>query len=93
MAVAVTLATPEALVIAEELDNMALAPLAGAAKVTLMPLTGLPFVSFTVTCRAFAKAALNSVDCGVPPVAVTLPTPVLVSGKFAANVPKVAVTV
>jgi hypothetical protein len=33
-----------------------LAPLAGAVKVTLTPLTGLPYLSATVTCKGFAKA-------------------------------------
>jgi hypothetical protein len=49
LAVAVTLATPEASVTAVALDNIALAPLAGAVNVTVTLATGLPTESFTVT--------------------------------------------
>jgi hypothetical protein len=79
LAVAVTLATPEALVTATVLDSTALAPTGGAVNVTETPLTGFPFWSFTVACRALGKAAPTRVDCGVPPAAVKLVSPVLVS--------------
>ena len=46
------------------------APLAGAVKVTVAPLTGLLFESFTVACSAVAKAAPVVALCGVPPVAL-----------------------
>jgi hypothetical protein len=72
LAVAVTLATPRALVVAVPLDNTALAPLEGAVKATTMPLNGLLFESLTVTWRALGKAVPAVVDCGVPPEAVTL---------------------
>jgi hypothetical protein len=49
LAVAVTLATPEASVTAVALDNIAVAPPAGPVNVTVMLLTGLPAESFTVT--------------------------------------------
>ena len=78
-AVAVTLATPEALVTAVKLDRIALAPASGTAKVTVVPATGFPAESFNVACSAFGKAVPNRVDCGVPPVAVKLVTPVLVN--------------
>jgi hypothetical protein len=62
-----------------------LAPVAGAAKVTTTPLTGLPPESFTVAWSALAKAVLIVADCGVPAVAVMdagVPG-VLVSAKVA----------
>lgn len=69
LAVAVTLATPEALVTAVALDRVALAPVAGAAKVTVAPLIGFPAESLTVACSAFANEVPTAADCGVPPVA------------------------
>jgi hypothetical protein len=72
LAVAVTLAIPEALVTAVLLDRVALAPLAGAVKATITPFTGFPHESFTVACNAFGKAVPARVDCGVPPVAAIL---------------------
>ena len=51
--------------------NVPLAPLAGAAKVTVTPLRGLLFESFTLACRNDAKAAPMFALCGVPPVALT----------------------
>ena len=72
MAVAVTLATPEAFVTAVGLERVALAPVGGAAKFTVTPLKGLPSESLTVACKAFGKAAPNTADCGVPPVGVML---------------------
>ena len=49
LAVAVTLATPEELVVAVGDDRIALAPVDGTAKLTDMPLTGLLAASSTVT--------------------------------------------
>ena len=92
MAVAVTLATPKALVNAVGLDNTALAPDTGTAKVTVMPFTKFPLVSFTVTCSAIGKAAPTGVDCGVPAVGVTLAIPVFVSVKVVESVAVKAVT-
>ena len=51
--------------------NVPLAPLVGAAKVTVAPLTGLLFESLTVACRGVAKAVPTVALCGVPPVALT----------------------
>src|SRR6185369_9732549 len=94
LAMAVTLATPAALVTAVVLDRVALAPDVGAAKVTVTPLIGLPSESLTVACRGLAKLAPDSAVCGVPPVAAMLAgAPAwLVSAKVAVNVPTVAVT-
>ena len=69
MAVAVMLAIPAALVMTVRADSAALAPVAGAANVTVTPLTGLLPASRTVTCNGVAKAAVIAADCGVPPVA------------------------
>jgi hypothetical protein len=52
--------------------NVALAPLPGAINVTVTPLTGLLFASFTVARRAAGNAVPTTVLCGVPPVAVRL---------------------
>jgi hypothetical protein len=52
--------------------NSALAPLAGAANVTVTPLNGFPPESFTVAWSAVAKAVLTVALCGVPAVAVIL---------------------
>jgi hypothetical protein len=99
LAVAVTLATPEALVSAEELESTALAPIGGTPKVTVAPDTGFPAESFTVVCSAVAKAEPDGADWGVPPVAVilagTVPVPellVLVNENDAESVPALAVT-
>ena len=63
-------ATPEALVTALEAPwNDPLAPLEGAVKVTVTPLTGLPDASMTVAWRGVANTVLTVVVCGVPPVA------------------------
>src|SRR5579871_6230891 len=48
------------------------APLPGAVKVTVTPLTGFPPESFTVATNGLAKVVLIVALCGVPPVAVTL---------------------
>ncbi len=51
-------------------ENAPLAPLPGAAKVTVTPLSGLVPASVTVACNCDAKAVLTAALCGVPPVAV-----------------------
>ena len=83
LAMAVTLATPEALVTAVWEDRVALAPVGGAAKVMVTPFTGLPSASLTVTCSAFVKGAPTVADCGVPPVAVMNANVVLVNENVA----------
>src|SRR5215471_18004250 len=95
LAVAVTLATPEALVTAVGLDRVALAPVVGAEKDTVMPDRGFPPESFTVACRAVAKAVPKAADWGVPPVAVTLAGwgVVLVNENDVESAPTLAVTV
>jgi hypothetical protein len=80
-------ATPEALVTAVFTPpaKVPLAPLKGAANVTVTPLKGLPPASFTVACKGLAKAVLIGALCGVPPVAAMdagAPT-VLVNAKLA----------
>jgi hypothetical protein len=96
LAVAVTLAMPEALVTAVRLDRVALAPApgGGGTKVTVTPDTGLPSESFTVACRAAGNAVPTVVDWGVPPVAVmkAAVVDVLVSEKDVESVPTLAVT-
>ena len=72
LAVAVTLAIPEALVTAVAAESAALAPVAGPAKVTVTPLTGLFPASRTVTRRGVVKAVPNTADWGVPPLGVTV---------------------
>ena len=49
-------------------DSVADAPVAGAAKVTVTPLSGLPAASLTSTCSGTAKGARTVVLCGVPPL-------------------------
>src|SRR5438132_14126066 len=61
-----------ALAAVDLLEALPIAPLSGAVKVTLAPLTGLPQKSFTVVCSAVANAVLMVVLCVVPAVAVTL---------------------
>src|SRR5579871_443387 len=94
LAVAVMLATPEALVTAVPLDNTALAPSKGVLNATVTPITGSPLASLTVTWSGFGKGKSNRLDCSEPPVAVILAaTPdVLVSEKVAESVPTLAVT-
>ena len=62
-----------------------LAPLPGAANVTVMPLNGCPPESFTVACSAVANAVFTVALCGVPPLAMMLAgvTAVLVKLKLA----------
>ena len=71
-AVAVTLAMPEAFVVAVAEDSVALAPDRGTANVTAMPGTGLFEESFTITCSAEPKAVATSVVCADPPDALML---------------------
>jgi hypothetical protein len=65
--------------------KLPLAPLPGAVNVTVTPLTALPPESFTVACKAVAKAAPSVALCGVPAVAVIpdAAPAVLVRLKFA----------
>ena len=49
-----------------------LAPLVGAVKVTVTPLTGLLLASLTVADSAVAKLVFTVALCGVPAVAVML---------------------
>ncbi len=70
-AVATPLVLVDAVAVAEP-PKVPLAPLAGAVKVTVAPLTGLPPASFTVACKAVAKAVLMAALCGVPALAAML---------------------
>ena len=90
LAVAVTLATPAALVTAVGLDSVALAPLPGAVKETVTPLNRLPPESFTVACNAPAKTALVRAVCGVPAGVIVAGSPaVFVRIKKATRAPSV----
>ena len=66
-------ATPEAFVLTVIVFippvKVPLAPVAGAVKVTAMPLSRFPPASFTVAVSGLAKAAPATAVCGVPPVA------------------------
>jgi hypothetical protein len=90
-------ATPEAFVVAVFTPpaKVPLAPLAGAANVTVTPLTGLLEASFTVACKFVANAVLTAALCGVPAVAVMLAggLATLVSEKLAGVATPVAVAV
>ena len=94
LAVAVTLAKPDAFVVAVLADKPALAPDPGAAKLTTKPLTGLLAASRTVTWSNAPKAVLTDADCGVPPVAVicVAAPAVLVSANVAVKAPLEAIT-
>ena len=73
---AVTDATPDALVAAVVEDKAAAAPVAGETNVTVTPGTGLLPRSRTTTCSAAAKAPFTCTVCGVPPVmAIELAAP------------------
>ena len=65
-------ATPDAFVVAVFTPpaKVPLAPLEGAANVTVAPLTGLLKGSFTVACSCVVKPVPTVVFCGVPAVAV-----------------------
>src|SRR5689334_10069611 len=92
-AVAVTAATPSALVTATGLESVALAPVVGAVKKIGTPAAGRPAVSLNVTSRDAGNAAFTEVACGVPPVGVRPAILVLVSEKLAVRPAAVAVTV
>jgi hypothetical protein len=72
--------------------KLAEAPVVGAVKVTLAPLTGPPPLASTVTCKAVAKAVPTVVVCALPAVAAMLAATggatvaVLVRLKLAAEV-------
>ena len=80
-------ATPKELVVAVVTPpaNVPLAPLPGAVKVTVTPLTRLFDASFTVACNAVVNAVFTVALCGVPAVAVMLAggADTLVNEKFA----------
>jgi hypothetical protein len=69
-AAAVTEASPVESVVAVVALSVADAPLEGGVKVTVAPLTGLPWASVTVAESAALKAVLTCVLCEPPPVAV-----------------------
>jgi hypothetical protein len=82
-------ATPDALVgtviVTVVLLKVPDAPDPGAVNVTFTPETGLLPESFTVTAKAFVKAVLMAVDCGVVPALAVIEDAapaVLVSEKF-----------
>ncbi len=76
LAVAVMDARPLLSVMAVLAESVALAPLAGAANVTVTPLNGLPAISATATTSALANAAEAGAPCGDP---LTMKT---VAGSF-----------
>ena len=96
-AVAIPLEFVVAFTLVELFANLPLAPLPGAVKVTVAPLTGLPPESFTVACSAVVNAVLMVALCPEPAVAVMLAgdPAVLVKLKLAglATPPTLAVTV
>ena len=70
-AVAVTLAWPLLPVVAVELLSAAEAPEPGAAKVTVTPGTGLPYLSVTTATSGLAKPAPTAADWPEPEDTVT----------------------
>ena len=70
LAVAETLATPVAFVVAVEELSMALAPDDGALNATSAAGTGLPNVSATITDSGVTNCVLIVVLCGVPELTV-----------------------
>ena len=94
-AVAATEAIPLALVTAVGAESEAPAPLAGAEKLTVTPLTGFPPASVRIACSAAGNAVPACVYCGVPPDAVRLAgKPAMFARANAAlSDPEVAVTV
>src|SRR5580698_5996086 len=72
LAVAVTVAMPEELVVAVAAESVALAPLAGAEYVTVAPETGLPLWSTTSVDNAAVKAVPTNVLWLAPPCAERL---------------------
>lgn len=93
LAVAVTLETPEALVVAVIDDSVALAPDPGAVNVTIAPDTGLLDPSRTVTCNCWPNAVLINLVCSVPDVAAIEAAARFVSVNVNVRLPAVAVTV
>ena len=71
LAVTVMLARPAPLVVAVVLDKVALAPLAGAANVTVTPETGWLVASFTMATSGLVNAVLTTVVCGLPELTAT----------------------
>src|SRR2546421_11973457 len=67
--------------VAVPLLKVPLAPLPGAAKVTLAPDTGLPKASLTVTTSGAAKAVVTVALWGVPDVAAMLAAAPAVLGR------------
>src|SRR6187549_1884918 len=74
--------------------NVPEAPVEGAVKVTLTPLSGLLPASATRTCMAVANCVFTVALCGVPAVAVIVAAvpAVLVRAKVVLSAPAVAVT-
>ena len=70
-AVAIPLVFVVAVAVADPL-KAALAPVAGAVKVTVTPLTGLLLASLTVACSGAENAVFTVALCGVPAVAEML---------------------
>lgn len=71
-AVATPLESVFTCVVAPPPAKVPLAPLAGAVKVTVAPLTRFPPLSFTVAFKAVGKAVVTGALCGVPAVAMML---------------------
>ncbi len=66
--------------------NVPLAPLAGAVKVTVALLTGLPPV-VTVACSAVVNALFMLALCGVPSLAMMLPVLLARAAAFSVTFP------
>jgi hypothetical protein len=71
-AVAIPLEFVVTVMVVELLLNAPLAPVPGAVNVTLVPDTGLPPLSFTVTASALENAVLIVADCGVDPASAVI---------------------
>ena len=65
----------------------AVAPVDGAVKVTVAPLTGFPVLPITVTCRDVANAVVTAVLCGVPSLATTLVDPPMSAAALRVTLP------
>jgi hypothetical protein len=70
-AVAIPLALEMAVAVVDP-AKVALAPVAGVVKVTVMPLSGLLFASLRVACKAALNTDCTGALCGVPFVAEIL---------------------
>ena len=93
LAVTVIDARPLLSVMAVLAESVALAPLAGAANVTVTPLNGLPATSATATTSALANAAEAGAPCGVPLTTKTVAGSLgrfSISNRTAARLPVVA---